>query len=208
MPTGSAAHVAPDDVAAARVAAPALPRPCAAPVPRVVDINALRALAPLPRAPVPRPSTPPAPHTEAPLEPQAQRAAREEQIPRARALRDDPGRSVHAPPLSVTSHHDLQGVVAAITAAAVAGGLADPLPRGVSAFECVHHDGRYTPRRGHHLGREAARSGEHRRPPAPSTGGPRWSTERKRYPARPRPGQPHATTRIHDDRAPGVTFRH
>jgi hypothetical protein len=45
------------------------------------------------------------------------------------------------PPFSVTSHDDLQGVVAAITAAAVAGGVADPLPRGVSAFDCVHDDG-------------------------------------------------------------------
>jgi hypothetical protein len=39
---------------------------------RVVDINAFRALAPLPRAPVPRPSRPEPPHTAAPLEPQAQ----------------------------------------------------------------------------------------------------------------------------------------
>ena len=39
------------------------------------------------------------------------------------------------------SHDDLQGVVAAITAAAVAGEVADPLPRGVPAFECIHDDG-------------------------------------------------------------------
>jgi hypothetical protein len=40
---------------------------------RVVDINALSALAPLPRAPVPRPSRP-QPHTPPPLEPQAQKS--------------------------------------------------------------------------------------------------------------------------------------
>ena len=40
---------------------------------RVVDINALRGLAPLPRAPRPQAITPPAPHAAPPLEPQAQR---------------------------------------------------------------------------------------------------------------------------------------
>jgi hypothetical protein len=51
---------------------------------RVVDINALRALAPLPRAPVPRPSRPPAPHVAPPLEPQAQRTLASGRADRAR----------------------------------------------------------------------------------------------------------------------------
>ncbi len=45
------------------------------------------------------------------------------------------------PPFAVTSHDDLQAVVAALSAASVAGGPFTPLPRGVPAVEAAHVDG-------------------------------------------------------------------
>ena len=49
------------------------------------------------------------------------------------------------PSFSVVSHDDLQAVVAALTAAAAAGGPASPLPKGTPASLIAHPDGR--PRR-------------------------------------------------------------